>query len=327
MHCMIYRSLADRVTVKTVCSSTVEKASPLAEELGASVSTDFQETARDADIDLVDVCLPTYLHRQAAEAALAAGNHVFIEKPIALTLSDADAMIEAAGQSDGFVIVGHALRFSPAYVELYEEVKAGTLGKPLVVSTYRLSPPPDWNDWMSDSDLSGGVAVDLLVHDFDQMNWHLGYPKTVYARSGPHSRSRTMGHVVTVVEYESAIGVAEGSLAMPNSYPFTSNIRAVCDTGAAEYTFRAEPAEGVGNVGGGDVATAGLWLYSSKTEPDCIGIPPHVPWKPVIEYAIETVELGREPERGTAEQARAALAVCVAANQSLRTGRVEQVAR
>ena len=140
------------------------------------------------------------LHREYAERALAAGKSVFLEKPIALTSEDADAIVAAAARSDAVFMVGMVLRFWPEYVELQRLVAAGQLGRPQAVSTFRLSPPADWNDWMADRSQSGGTAVDLLIHDLDQMNWLLGTPRSVYA-SEP-----TPGHVHAVVEYDDASG-------------------------------------------------------------------------------------------------------------------------
>src|SRR4051794_25602418 len=88
-----------------------------------------------------------------------------LEKPIALTLEDADSICTAAGASGRLFMVGLVLRFWPEYVELQRRIAAGELGRPLSMSTMRLSPPADWNDWMGDPSKSGGVPVDLLIHD------------------------------------------------------------------------------------------------------------------------------------------------------------------
>src|SRR6185503_3694659 len=119
------------------------------------------------DVDAIDICLPTPLHREWTEASLAAGKHVFLEKPIALTLEDADAIVAAAEASDRLFMVGLVLRFWPEYVELQRRIASGKLGRPEVVSAFRLSPPADWNDWMADASQSGGTPVDLMIHDFD----------------------------------------------------------------------------------------------------------------------------------------------------------------
>ncbi len=317
-HAANYRALDGRVRVKTVCSRTAQRAARVAEMVGAEPTTDLEAAIADPEVDAVDVCLPTPLHRDAAERAFAAGKHVFLEKPIALTPEDADAIVRAAERSGRILMVGLVLRFWPEYVELQRRIAAGELGRPLAVSTYRLSPPIDWNDWMADSRQSGGLAVDLLVHDFDQMNWLLGRPRSVFARAP------VPGHVLAIVEYDGAEGVAEGSLSMPRSYPFSSNIRVLCEGGVAEYVFSAAPVEGEGNIGASESAR-GLRLFPKEGEATTLPVESADPWGPEIAYFVECVEQGRQPEQGTGEQAKEALLASLAANRSLESGRPEPV--
>ena len=317
-HASNYAALGERVRVKWVASRTTERAQKVAETVGAQFTTDLEEAMGDPDVAVIDVCLPTPLHRQAVERAFAEGKHVFLEKPIALTLEDADAIVDAAGRSGRLFMVGLVLRFWPEYVELRRRIAGGELGRPLAVSAHRLSPPADWNDWMADPSQSGGTAVDLMIHDFDQMNWLLGAPRAVYAREP------APGHIVASVEYDGATGVAEGSMRMPRSYPFSSNIRVLCEGGAAEYAFSATPAEDGGNIGASTTAR-GLRLYPADGAPESAAVESADPWGPEIAYFVECVEQGRAPEQGTGEQAREALRLALAANRSLESGRPEDV--
>ena len=107
-HAANYRALGGRVRVKTVASRGSDRARAVAESVGAELTVDVEAAIRDPEIDVVDICLPTPFHREATEAALAAGKHVFLEKPIALTLEDADAIVAAAGRSDSFFKIGRA---------------------------------------------------------------------------------------------------------------------------------------------------------------------------------------------------------------------------
>ena len=117
---------------------------------------------------------------------------------------------------------------------------------------------------MGDPAQSGGVPVDLLIHDFDQMNWLLGTPRRVFARAPRPD------HVLAVVEYDGAEGIAEGSMAMPKAYPFSSNVRVLAEHGAAEYAFSAAPAEDGGNIGASD-APRGLRLYPARSRRAALG--------------------------------------------------------
>jgi predicted dehydrogenase len=317
-HAANYRALEGGVRVKTVASQTLERASRVAESVGAQATTDLNATIHDPEVDAVDICLPTLLHREMAERAFAADKDVFLEKPIALTPEDADAIIRAANESGRLFMVGLVLRFWPEYVELQRLVGSRELGQPLVVSAHRLSPPADWNDWMKDEAQSGGVAVDLAIHDFDQLNWLLGEPRRVFARA-----SRP-GHLVATVEYDGAHGVVEGSMLMPKTYPFSSNIRVLCERGVAEYGFSAAPAEDGGNIGASDTLR-GLRLYPAEGEPTTVDVESADPWGPEIAYFVDCIEQRREPEHGTGEQAKKALLVSLAAKRSLETGRPEPV--
>jgi UDP-N-acetylglucosamine 3-dehydrogenase len=317
-HAANYKALGDRVRVKVVAARREEQAANVAQTVGAATTSDLDAAVGDPEVDAVDICLPTPVHRMWAERALAAGKHVFLEKPIALSAEDANAIVDAAEASKRAFMVGLVLRFWPEYVELQQRVAARELGRPLSVSTYRLSPPVDWNEWMADPEQSGGVAVDLLVHDFDQMNWLLGEPRRVFAHSP------RVGHATAVVEYDGAAGFAEGSVAMPRSYPFSSDIRVLCEGGGAEYAFSAAPVEGEGNIGASDSAR-GLNLFPNEGEATTVAVESADPWGPEIEYFVDCVENGRQPTQGTGAQARDALLVSLAANRSLASGRPEDV--
>jgi UDP-N-acetylglucosamine 3-dehydrogenase len=317
-HAANYAALGERVQLKTVYGRSPERAARVAESVGAAASLDLAEVLGDPKIDAVDICLPTPLHREVAEQAFAAGKHVFLEKPIALTAEDADAIIAAAERSGKMLMVGLVLRFWPEYVELRRLVERGELGRPTAVFAQRLSPPADWAEWLGDREQSGGTAVDLMIHDFDQMNDLLGTPRSVYA-SEPEP-----GHVHAIVEYDGASGIAEGSMAMPRSYPFSSDIRVLGERGAAQYAFSAAPIEGEGNIGASSSAR-GLRVYPVDGDMRIEDVESADPWGPEIEYFVTCLEAGRQPEQGTGEQARQALLVALAANRSLESGRPEPV--
>jgi len=113
-------------------------------------------------------------------------------------------------------------------------------------------------------------------------------------------------------------------MAMPRSYPFSSNIRVLAEGGVAEYTFSAAPAEDRGNVGESDSAR-GLRLYPASGDIKTIPVQSADPWGGEISYFVDCVERGRHQEQGPGEQAREALLVSLAANRSLVSGRQELV--
>ncbi len=321
-HAAGWRALGSRARVRWVSSRSDQKAARVAKSVDAQPTTDLFAPITDQAVQAVDICLPTFLHREACDRAFAAGKHVLLEKPIALTREDADAILAGAERSRRTLVVGLVLRFFPEYVEIERRVRLGELGRPLVVSTYRLSPPPDWNGWMRDPAQSGGPAVDLLIHDFDQMNWLLGRPEQVVARAVPAGGGGP-GHITVLLDYDGAQALAEGGLTMPRSYPFTAGIRVLCEKGVLEHGFRAAPAEGGGNIGG--AMTRFLRLHPATGGAETLSLETTDPWAAEIAYFAECIAEARVPLRGTGEQARDALLVSLAVNRSLRSGRPELV--
>lgn len=324
-HATAWAEHTDRATVRVVASRRREGAAAVADTLGAEATDDVAAAIARDDVQIVDICLPTPLHRQWAEAAFAAGKHVLLEKPIALSVEDAEAIVAARDRSGCILLVGFVLRFWPEYEVLHATVRGGTIGRPLAMSTLRLSKAPDWNEWMNDPAASGGATVDLLVHDFDQVVEVLGTPRTVAARAvrvGPH---RNPQHVFAVVNCEKGEATLEGSLLMPASYPFTSNIRIVGEAGAIEYPFTGGAPEEGGNVGGVDQQANVLRLFRGAEAPERLTADTGDPWARQCAYLLDCVEGGRAPDRATGEQAILALRTALAANRSIESGKTEPV--
>ncbi len=137
----------------------------------------------DSDIDAVDICLPTHLHKDVAMEALARGKHVLCEKPMALSARDCDELLEAAGKSGRVFMVAHVLRFAYPYLfaasflhqRLQDRVKECTM--------IRRAGYPQWSEWLSRKDCSGGASLDLLIHDIDYVLKLFGEPTAVSAIS------------------------------------------------------------------------------------------------------------------------------------------------
>jgi predicted dehydrogenase len=250
-----------------------------------------------------------------AVRALAAGHHVLVEKPIALSLADADAIGAAAAAAGRVLMIGHVLRYFPEIIELRRRLATGDFGRPLAVTALRLSALPDWNVWMLDPDQSGGTLVDLIIHDFDICNALLGGPRHVYAVAAADGR-----HVRAIVEHEHGDAAVEGSHAMPPSFPFTAGLRVLCERGVLDHRFEA----GAGDEVADDAAASALAIHSADGQLEGfhqIGDG----WGAEIRHFLDCVESGSEPTDGSFAQARAALAVAVAAKASIASGAVEAV--
>ncbi|MFO7154685.1 MAG: Gfo/Idh/MocA family oxidoreductase [Caldicoprobacter oshimai] len=143
--------------------------------------TDIDEMLENEDLDYVDITLPTYLHAEAAIKALNKGMHVLCEKPMALTVDECKAMIEAAEKNNRKLMIAQCLRFWPEYEYLKECVETNRFGKVLAGYFFRGGGTPKWSyqNWLLQKDKSGGAILDQHIHDVDMINWLFGTPKAV----------------------------------------------------------------------------------------------------------------------------------------------------
>ena len=143
---------------------------------------DLDALLADPAVELVDLCVPNDDHAPLAIRALEAGKHVLVEKPIALTMADADAMVAAAQRSGKQLMVAHVLPFNPEWAYALDAVHSGRFGALRAAHFMRVIAKPDWSRGMADVARSGGPAIDLHIHDTHFVRLVCGMPRAVYAR-------------------------------------------------------------------------------------------------------------------------------------------------
>ncbi len=316
-HARAFAKLPD-VQVVGVSSRSSEKAAALAKEVGAEPFTDSMALASDPRVDAVSVTLPTQLHMEYAVAALNAGKHVLLEKPMAVTLEECDQIIAAAKRNDRILMVAHVLRYWPEYVALADFVRSGALGKPLIATAKRLAGPPRWAEYYLHPEWSGGEVVDLQIHDDDTLNWLFGTPKTVYARGQRSPETGGWDVALTLIDYGDVKAFAEGSAMQAPEYPFTMGLSVLCERGSHEFTFRA----GGVQVDSREQAGTSLMVYEAGQAPRPLPFTPGDGYDNEIKAFVECIRRGEPPKDGTGEQGRLALATALAARRSLETGEV-----
>lgn len=144
--------------------------------------TDFDEMLEKEQFDIIDICLPTYLHADFAVKAMEKGINVITEKPISLKKEDVERVYSTAKKNNVKFMVAQVLRFWPEYVLLKEIYDTKKYGRLLSGSMIRLGGMPkwSWDGWMSDEKRSGLVPFDLHIHDLDFMVYAFGMPKVTY---------------------------------------------------------------------------------------------------------------------------------------------------
>lgn len=144
--------------------------------------TDFEEMLDKEKPDILDICLPTFLHTKFALAAMKRGIHVLCEKPVSLETDDVDLLYRTAEENGVKFMVAQVLRFWPEYRLLKEIYDTGRYGKLLSGEMERLEAHPgwSWDSWMIDEKRSGAVPFDLHIHDLDFMVYTFGKPEDVH---------------------------------------------------------------------------------------------------------------------------------------------------
>ncbi len=197
-------------TIGGFVSKTTTHVQSLAKQYGAQAYPDFE--AMLADVDVVDICTPTHLHYAQVLQAAAAGKHVVCEKPLARTVSQGREMIAACRDAGVKLLVAHVVRFFPEYVRAKEIVAAGDIGQPAVLRLSRgtFRPQKVTDNWFTNPEKSGGVMLDLMIHDFDYARWVAGDVVQVYAKNASVEHG-----LVILTHKDGALSHIEGSWAYP----------------------------------------------------------------------------------------------------------------
>jgi UDP-N-acetyl-2-amino-2-deoxyglucuronate dehydrogenase len=220
-----------------VASASAERARALGERWGVPWTTDLEELLVRADIDAVAIMSPSGLHPSQALAALAHGKHVLVEKPIALSVRDADAVIDEGRKRGLTVATVSQRRFEPAMIALQAAVAAGAFGTISLILTEGIYHRPqayyDSAAWRGTIALDGGVLMNQAIHMIDLVRWLGGPVRTVSA----HVATRT--HVMEAedtasVSLQFATGALGGIVATTSATPeFPPEIRVYGDAGHA----------------------------------------------------------------------------------------------
>lgn len=219
-------------TLVAVCDICPERFSKLeAINLGGSAPLDLSKIAQYTDWeemldkeqpDLVDICLPTYLHCEYAVKVMEKGYNVQCEKPLGLNKAECDTILAAAKRTGRQLFVGMCLRFEPLYLELKKMIDDRRYGEVKSAVFDRLSALPLWGfeNWFPDVKRSGGVALDLHIHDVDIIRYLFGEPTAVTAAtaSSPECECIT---IHSTFHYDNKMITAIGDWGRAQGTPFS----------------------------------------------------------------------------------------------------------
>jgi predicted dehydrogenase len=191
--------------------------------------SDFDECLKKEKPDACIISVHTDLHFDFAGKALLAGANVFIEKPLALETDQCRSLIDLAAQKKLLLMVGHVVRFMPAYRKLKEWICNREFGDLKFLSLNRFSGLPSWGQWKEKQEKfgsSGGALFDLVIHDIDYVSWVLGDPDEIACVSVPGKLSNH-DHINATWRYGNGTVVKiEGGNIFHSSFPFQAGYMA-----------------------------------------------------------------------------------------------------
>ncbi|MEO8131633.1 MAG: Gfo/Idh/MocA family oxidoreductase [Bryobacteraceae bacterium] len=252
---------------------------------------DIPSLLADPDIDAVDICLPTNLHSDTALAALRAGKHVLVEKPIALTGELADEMVAEANRSGKLLMGAQVLRFFPSYVALAAALASQEYGAVRTAVFRRRCAAPAWSKWLGDAALSGGGVFDLLIHDVDMCVKLFGLPEAVSA-TGFEDTPNGVDTITAAFHYRDIPSViVTGGWHHRKSFPFSMEYTVVTDGGTFEYSSARNEAN----------------LYLASGEPRSFPLPEQDGFEAELAYFVDCCASGRKPDLCPPEESAAAV--------------------
>jgi myo-inositol 2-dehydrogenase/D-chiro-inositol 1-dehydrogenase len=324
-HLPAMASLVDRVELVATADVDAGAAEAAAKPWGATHSTDYRAVLARKEIEAVVVATPEYLHCEQVEAAAAAGKHILCEKPMAQSVAEADRMIAAAARAGVHLLIGHSRRFTRRYMEIRAAIDRGEIGAVRLMRENERRPRMKTGEqvwwtpkhWTGNPNVSQGVAMLNAIHEADLLRWCIGAEaKSVYAElavSIPGNVGVPDFLSLTVNFTNGAIGSAEVSNCAPPGYPAFHQMELYGSEGA----IRAKDHELIGltrfTESGADFPGTFDMLLHNKAA-----------------YVRELAELvaamrERRPVCMPPTEARAALALALAAQDSARTHRVVEL--
>lgn len=286
-----------------VYSRSAQGREKFARKCGASTADSLDELISAADV--VDICTPTNTHHPIALTAIAAGRHVICEKPLARTVDQALEMAEAARRAGVWLLPAHVVRFYPAYAAARSAVAEGALGEVSRMAFSRLTGHPGTESWFADAERSGGVVMDLSIHDLDAARWIAG---EVVAVSAELSSSQVGQRSQTTLTHSSGItsralaGWERADVGFINTFEIVGSAGVLSFDIGQTPQFRGEPAQPLPSV---ELTTS--------------------PMEAQLREFVDVIE-GRSPApRVTAEDGVAALSIALAATESARLGQTVEL--
>jgi UDP-N-acetylglucosamine 3-dehydrogenase len=310
------------VRLAAIVAETDANAPRLAQSLpsGVAVYQDFDAMLAAVNPDIVDICTPTPNHREFVERAAAAGKAIFVEKPLARTMADCDAIVALVERTGVPLMVGHVVRWFPEYARTTQMVKNGAVGTPAAVRTARTGGMPGLGrpyNWFADPAKSGGVILDLIIHDIDWLRWTFGPVTRVFAKglTGRPEYDGLLDYALVTLRHESGV-VSHVTGSWAHVAGFRTTLEVAGDAGLIEHdSARTAPLTVARRAGSAAGASGAVAIPESPLIPD------EDPYFQELRAFVTALKTGAPPPV-TAADARESARIGLAALESIETGKV-----
>lgn len=298
------------VQVSGVADLIQERANRAAAASGAKAYTDWEEMLEKEKPETVVVCVPSFLHKTFVLKLAERGLHIICEKPAALSLEDAKEMEAVCSKQGVRLFIGHVVRFFPNYRNAYDQVQSGSIGEAKMAHFKRCGSFPQGVDqWYHDHTKSGGVIMDLMIHDIDYASWLFGDLESVYASITKSSKTEMEYAQITMKFVSGAIANLTGYWGYAG--PFTTQFEISGKEGIIRFDSNQIQAVDVRRASRKGGQNSAVQVPSSPTL--------HDPYYDEVQHFIQCIREGSEPIVSAADACRA-VEIALACEQSASTG-------
>ena len=290
--------------------------------------SEVDDLLADQEVELVDICLPTHLHKPVSMASLEAGKHTLVEKPISISIDDANELVElaekigaerkAALEDPCFLMVAHVLPFFAEYAYAKRVVEEGKYGELLGAHFKRITSRPSQSRDIADIEKSGGPGIDLHIHDTHFIQLLCGVPDAVFSQ-GKLAGGNYVDYLTTQYIYndkEISVSCSSGGVSQ-RGRAFSHGFEIYLEKATLLYDF---------STLAGEASTAvPLTLLNDKGEVEQVDlgdVDPIDAFVGELQYAVDAIDWENEPTALSGVGARDALLLCYKEAESVRTGQV-----
>ncbi len=251
MHSSCYQELKDYATIVAVTDVNPDTAKTIADRFGAAIFATADDLIAQADVDAVDICLPTFLHTRYMIQAMKRNLAVMVEKPVCINEEEARLLLQTQVETGSPVMVGHVMRYWDEYAWLKRVSDEKQYGAIESASFKRACARPR-QKWWGKKEFSGGDPLDLHIHDVDYIRYLLGEPEKITTAAARDDQGQ-IRHIFSTFEYGNTVAAAEGCGDYPEGFPFTMSYIVKFDQATAVFDASAAPTLVVYTKNGGKI--------------------------------------------------------------------------